>query len=134
MASQIEKLKDYGDWQVYGTTCECMGHGMQITIQYDKFDGDLARELELAFETRVGYWGTWTGPFYSRWWDRLKRACSILFLDRFEHSETFFFRGDDHIKELLETIINVRNDMVKDSKEEWIFSKYVKSDEGTTCR
>ena len=116
MPSQIECLKENGNWRVYGTTCACSSHQMQVTVEYDQYKDEQGSNavLELFFETRVGYWEDWKFSF-AKYWKRLTAACSILFLGTVEHSEAFIFRGDEHVKELLETIISVRNDMVKDT-------------------
>ena len=51
MASEIEKIGEWKDSKWFNTTCDCgPGHHMQIWI--DKEFND----IELHFESKVGYW------------------------------------------------------------------------------
>lgn len=115
----MAEIETTGSWsdntKSFRTTCSCGGHSVDIWIEKD------INVLYLMFNSNIGYWENWESPFYKRYWERIKRAASLLFLGRIEHEESFTFRSDNHIKEFVETLINARNEFVSNKDDKWIF-------------
>lgn len=115
----MAEIETIGSWpdntKSFRTTCSCGGHYIDIWIEKDMND------LYLMFTSTIGYWEDWHSPFYIRYWERIKRAASLLFLGRIDHEESFTFRSDNHIKEFVETLINARNDLISNEEYKWGF-------------
>ena len=91
--NQIELTADDELGVSANTTCMC-GHGsIEVLI-----DANLDIP-SLVFTYTVGKWDT-KGSL----WNRIKMCCKILFTGEIKLEEEFIFRGNDHIKALLDTI------------------------------
>ena len=107
--AEIETTGSWPDAKSFSTTCDCGSHSLSIWIEKEY------KELYLMLESRVGSWEDDSQPRYKVYWNRIKRACSLLFLGYIEQKESFTFRSENHIKEFLETIIKARNELTEDS-------------------
>ena len=107
--AEIETTGTWPDAKSFSTTCDCGSHSLSIWIEKEY------KELYLMLESRVGSWEDYTQPRYKVYWNRIKRACSLLFLGYIEQKESFTFRSEAHIKEFLETIVKARNELTDES-------------------
>lgn len=92
--NEVEMTKDSKDgWTTARTTCMC-GHGsVDVTVESDM------TTPTLIFAYNVGRW-----DHESSLWNRIKLCCKFLFTGEIKLEEEFIFRGEAHIKALLDTI------------------------------
>ena len=134
MASEIEKIGEWKDSKWFNTTCSCgPNHSMQIHIEKE------FNQLELWFDSKVGYWEScycydWKKFEYwqERLWklpkERIRRAFKMLFLGCVEHDESFIFRSDAHVEELVRTIVDARNELMANKENgKWYFGTLKKT-------
>ena len=101
---QVEELDTYGGCIFYKTSCSCYDndHDLTFTLEYDED----VKMLIMNFEVNgpAPYCYDWDKPWYVRAWNRIKLSWKVLFTGRITYSESFIFRGEKHISDLIKAL------------------------------
>lgn len=99
MSNNIERcdFENYPDFIIYRTTCNCLGHSLDLMFEYDKeVDSYILSIGSEAYLLDYSHHG-----FLKKIWSRIKIAVKILVTGYAEVQSDFIFRNENHIRELL---------------------------------
>jgi len=101
---QIEELHSFKDCTYYRTSCSCMdsNHNLTFSLEYEE-DMNM---LNMYFEVMgpAPHCFDWERPFYIKMWNRIKLCCMVLFKGRITYEESFIFRGEKQVRDLIKAL------------------------------
>lgn len=113
--NQVEKVKEFEDAVWYKTTCDCGADEMSIWIEEEKIDDKSI--IVMSFHYRCGFYDSWTKTYLQRIWQRIKVCCYILWHGDYELEGTFMFRGEEHIRGVVEALKESADKLSKRGKD-----------------
>ena len=96
----MEKLCEYEDYIVYRTNCSCSSRSHAIDLCVENDEGLVSIWMEGEFHYKR-YSSLWARIFY-----RIIDAIEILFGGNIKMEAEFYFRDEEHVKEMIECIEN----------------------------
>lgn len=101
---QVEELDAYKDCIFYKTSCFCYDNNHDLTFSLE-CDEDI-KMLIMSFEVNgpAPYCYDWDNPWHVRTLNRIKLSWKVLFTGRITYSESFIFRGEKHIRDLISAL------------------------------
>lgn len=99
--TQVEEILNDPHSIIFKTSCECLDtdHDMTFFLEYE----DDIKILSILFEV-VGpapYCFNWEQHWYIKVYNRIKLAIKVLTTGRITYQESFIFRGDKQINNLI---------------------------------
>jgi len=114
----FEIIKDFPDWKVFKTNCECLhdDHECTIELDYDKECNMLTMTLSNKADLSNRYnWYKYI--FIKRWWKKFKTCLCIMFDKELNFENSLIFRGREHVENFADFITLLGKNVEKESNE-----------------
>lgn len=101
---QVEELFSDEAYSVYKTSCSCYDgdHDLTFTLEYD--EGMKLLIANFKVNGPAPYCYNWGYLWYIKIWNRIKLSWKALFTGRITYCESFVFRGEKHISDLIKAL------------------------------
>ena len=96
---RIMKLEDSDNYILYRTACKCDDTDCDLTIMLDT---DF-NEVSIVFYKKL-YVTTYKSNFFLRMFERFRLSLRLIFTGYLEEESDFIFKGEAHIKDLLDAL------------------------------
>jgi len=109
--AEMETLINHKDYIVYRTSCECMDESCTLTLTLEREEygeeykiSGLQGMISLTIDQKQFWYSDWRDKPLKMFWKRFIASMKMLFTGSLETHSSFIFRGENHIREMINTI------------------------------